>query len=186
MIFSTKWYLNDSICELVPKKHGDDRGYLSETFKVNFLESINITDKFVQDNHSLSKEKFTFRGLHFQKPPFDQAKLVRVLKGKILDIFLDLRTSSPTYLQHHMIEISEKKFNQVYIPSGFAHGFLTLEDNCEIFYKTSNYYSFDHDVSLAYFDKQLNINLPCSNNEMTMSDKDINALMLEEIGEVFK
>ena len=186
MAFKTKWYLNNSICELVPIKHGDSRGFLSETFKLSYLRELNILDQFVQDNHSLSQEKFTFRGMHFQKPPFDQAKLVRVLKGKILDIFIDLRQNSPTYLQHGMIEISEEKFNQVYIPSGFAHGFLTLEENCEIFYKTSNYYSFEHDVSLAYFDKKLKIDLPCSLNEMTMSNKDINASMLEEIGEVFK
>ena len=186
MAFTTKWHLNNSVCELVPKKHGDDRGFLSETFKIDYLEKIGIENKFVQDNHSLSREKFTFRGLRFQKPPFAQAKLVRVLKGKILYIFVDLRASSPTYLQHRMIEISESKFNQIFIPSGFAHGFLTLENNCEIFYKTSNYYNYDHDVSLAYFDKKLKINLPCSQEEMTMSKKDVDALTLDEIGDIFK
>ena len=92
-----------------PKVFDDERGFFLESYNQNIFEDAGISLEFVQDNHSLSKEKFTFRGLHFQKPPFDQAKLVRVLKGKILDIFLDLRTSSPTYLEHHMIEISEKK-----------------------------------------------------------------------------
>ncbi len=185
MTFSTEWFLNGSICEMTPIKHGDDRGFLSETFRIKSLEELGIYDVFVQDNHSFSRDKFTFRGLHFQKPPYNQAKLVRVLKGKILDIFLDLRSNSPTYLQHHMLEISEKKFNQVYIPSGFAHGFLTLEENCEIFYKTSNYYSLEHDVSLAYFDKSLNIELPCSADQMTLSSKDENGMYFHEIGEIF-
>ena len=185
MTFSTKWLLNNSVCEMIPPKHGDSRGFLSETFKIKNLEELGIIDQFVQDNHSFSKEKFTFRGLHFQKPPFNQAKLVRVLRGKILDIFLDLRQSSPTYLHHGMLEISEDKFNQLYIPSGFAHGFLTLEENCEIFYKTSNYYSYEHDISLAYFDKSLDINLPCSQDELTLSEKDKNAIMLSELGEIF-
>ncbi len=185
MAISTQWFLEGSICEMTPQKHGDERGFLSETFTIKSLEKLKIFDTFVQDNHSHSKEKYTFRGLHFQRPPFNQAKLVRVLKGSILDIFLDLRKNSPTYLQHHMIEISEKKFNQVYIPSGFAHGFLTLEEDCEIFYKTSNYYSHEHDMSLAYFDESLNISLPCTLAEMTLSEKDKNGMKLEELGEIF-
>jgi dTDP-4-dehydrorhamnose 3,5-epimerase len=185
MTISTQWFLEGSVCEMTPQKHGDDRGFLSETFTVQSLEELKIFDTFVQDNHSYSKEKYTFRGLHFQRPPFNQAKLVRVLKGSILDIFLDLRKNSPTYLQHHMIEISEKKFNQVYIPSGFAHGFLTLEEDCEIFYKTSNYYSQEHDVSLAYFDESLNILLPCSVAEMTLSQKDKNGIKLDKLEEIF-
>ncbi|MDA9786391.1 dTDP-4-dehydrorhamnose 3,5-epimerase [Gammaproteobacteria bacterium] len=186
MAFSHSWHLQNSICEIFPEKHGDHRGFLSETFKVNSLKELGINDTFLQDNHSLSVDKYTFRGLHFQRPPHDQAKLVRVLKGKILDIFLDLRPSSPSYLHHHMIEISDQKFNQIFIPSGFAHGFLTLEKNCEIFYKTSNYYNQSHDVSLAYFDPTLNITLPCSIEEMTISDKDREALMLKDLGDIFK
>ena len=185
MTLSTQWFLEGSVCEMTPQKHGDERGFLSETFKIKSLEELKIFDDFVQDNHSYSKEKYTFRGLHFQRPPFNQAKLVRVLKGAILDIFLDLRKNSSTYLHHQMIEISEKKFNQVYIPSGFAHGFLTLEEDCEIFYKTSNYYSFEHDVSLAYFDQSLKISLPCDLEQMTISEKDKNGMKLNKLGDIF-
>ena len=123
--------LNDCVI-IDPIVFGDERGFFLETFHVSrYADLAGISAPFLQDNHSLSVDKYTFRGLHFQRPPHDQAKLVRVLKGKILDIFLDLRPSSPSYLHHHMIEISDQKFNQIFIPSGFAHGFLTLEKNCE-------------------------------------------------------
>ena len=167
-----------------PKVFSDSRGFFYEPYnKLKFDEYFGKTN-FVQDNESKSV-RGVLRGFHFQKPPFDQAKLVRCIEGKVLDFALDLRKNSPTYLQHHMIEISEKKFNQVYIPSGFAHGFLTLEEDCEIFYKTSNYYSQEHDVSLAYFDESLNIFLPCSAAEMTLSQKDKNGIKLDKLEEIF-
>ena len=146
--FQSKWYLNNSVCELFPVKIQDDRGYFSEVFQKKELKNLGIEDTFIQDNQSLSEYKYTFRGLHFQKPPFAQAKLVRVISGSIIDIAVDLRKNSPTYLDHVSVELSDKKFNQLYIPIGFAHGFLTLEKNCEILYKVSSPYDHKSDVSL--------------------------------------
>jgi dTDP-4-dehydrorhamnose 3,5-epimerase len=142
MKFSTNWYLGNSVCELIPNKIEDKRGFFSEVYKQSSFHEIGIKDQFIQENHSYSKNLYTFRGLHFQKPPFEQAKLVRVLKGSIIDIAVDLRVNSDTYLQHRLFQLSDKNFKQAYIPVGFAHGFLTLEENCEISYKVSNFY--DH------------------------------------------
>ena len=100
---------------------------------------------FVQDNHSLSANRSTLRGLHFQAPPFGQDKLVRVLKGAILDVAVDLRSGSPTYGEHVIEEVSAEEWNQILVPCGFAHGFITTEENTEVAYKVSNYYSASHD-----------------------------------------
>ena len=185
MRFSTKWYLNNSVCELLPLKHEDLRGFVSETYQKDALAELGISVDFIQENHSFSKKKNTFRGLHFQKPPYEQAKLVRVLQGSILDIVVDLRTHSPTYLQHEFITLSANNFKQVFIPSGFAHGFLTLEDNCEITYKISNYYNQNSDVSISIFDKDLGIKLPCKESDIVFSKKDENGKTLKSIGEIF-
>ena len=183
--FLTKWYLGNSVCSLVPIKHEDERGFMSEVYEKNTLKELGIIENFIQENQSFTKEKFTFRGLHFQKPPYDQAKLIRVLQGSILDIFVDLRANSPTYLKHEAITLSAKNFKQVYIPSGFAHGFLTLEKNCEIIYKISNYYDHPSDASISVFDPALEISLPCKKDEVVMSEKDRNAKNWESIGEIF-
>jgi dTDP-4-dehydrorhamnose 3,5-epimerase len=183
--FQTKWYLGNSVCSLVPIKHEDGRGFMSEIYQKKTLEELGINENFVQENQSFTKEKFTFRGLHFQKPPFEQAKLIRVLQGSILDFIVDLRASSPTYLQYEAITLSAKNFKQVYIPSGFAHGFLTLEENCEITYKISNYYDQPSDASISIFDPALRISLPCEREEVEMSEKDLNAKNWESMGEIF-
>ena len=120
-----------------------------------------------------------------QKPPFEQAKLVRVLKGSILDIALDLRQESATYLQHKKFTLTENNFKQLFIPAGFAHGFLTLEDNCEISYKVTNPYNHPSDVSLSVFDKKLGITLPCSKEDIALSKKDDDALELDALGKIF-
>jgi len=185
MNFKHTWYLNNSVCELITQKHGDDRGFMSETYKKNCFEELGIKDEFVQENHSFSQNKYTFRGLHFQKPPFEQAKLVRVLKGSILDLAVDLRSDSPTYLQHVAIELSALNFKQVFIPCGFAHGFLTLEDDCEITYKISNYYNASSDVSVSIFDKDIGITLPCKRDEITFSSKDAAGQSWSSVGEIF-
>jgi len=185
MNFQHTWHLNHSVCELTPYKHEDNRGFFSETYKKNLFEEIGISETFVQENLSFSKNKYTFRGLHFQKPPYHQAKLVRVLKGSVLDIALDLRPSSPSYLQHCAIELSALNFKQLFIPSGFAHGFLTLEDNCEISYKISNYYHAPSDVTVSVFDKDFEISLPCKKNQITFSSKDASAPSWRSIGEIF-
>tara|TARA_Y100001970_G_scaffold120839_2_gene149907 strand:+ start:13621 stop:14178 length:558 start_codon:yes stop_codon:yes gene_type:complete len=185
MNFQHTWHLNHSVCEIVPLKYEDNRGFFSETYKKNIFEEIGITEKFVQENLSFSRNKYTFRGLHFQRPPFEQAKLVRVLKGSILDIAVDLRSSSPTYLQHVSLELSALNFKQLFIPAGFAHGFLTLEENCEIAYKISNYYNEPSDTTVSVFDKDIEIRLPCEKNQITFSSKDADAQSWKSIGEIF-
>lgn len=154
-----------------PVKHEDERGYFSETFhKSNIPQFKNL--EFVQDNQNFSKEKYTFRGLHFQTSPFAQDKLLRVLKGTILDIVLDLRKDSKTYGKYEMHEITEKSFKQVFIPKNIAHGFLTITDNTEVFYKVTNYYSKEHEFGINVFDKDLNIQLPIDKDKIILSTKD--------------
>ena len=185
MKLSTKWFLDNSVCELTPNKLEDKRGFFAEVYQKNSFEEIGIKDDFIQENHSFSKNKYTFRGLHFQKPPFEQAKLVRVLQGSIIDIAVDLRLNSPTYLKHRLISLSAENFKQVYVPVGFAHGFLTLEENCEISYKVSNPYDQVSDVSVSIFDEDLGIDLPCTKDQMTLSDKDRDGEYIKSLGDIF-
>ena len=185
MKFSTNWHFNNEVCELLPLKIEDLRGFFSEVYQKDNFEDLGINENFIQENHSFTKKKYTFRGLHFQKPPFEQAKLVRVLRGSILDIALDLRRHSSSYREHKLFMLSADNFRQLYIPPGFAHGFLTLEDNCEISYKVSNPYDHASDVSLSIFDEKLGIELPCSKDMISLSEKDKNGIKLDDIGEVF-
>src|SRR6516164_11838335 len=126
---------------IVPKQHVDDRGWFSEIFHQERLREIGITCRFVQDNQSSSKQAGTLRGLHFQLPPAAQAKLVTVVKARILDVAVDIRRGSPTFGKYVSTELSSESGHQVYIPIGFAHGFLTLEDDVVVMYKTSAYYA---------------------------------------------
>ena len=139
------------------KKHGDARGFFSETYTYRAFAAAGIADTFVQDNHALSGMPGTVRGLHFQTPPFAQAKLVRVTRGAILDVAVDIRVGSPTYGKHVAITISADAWNQIYIPIGFAHGLVTLEPDTEVLYKVSNYYSPEHDKGLLWNDPVLGI-----------------------------
>ncbi|HCK03471.1 MAG TPA: dTDP-4-dehydrorhamnose 3,5-epimerase [Methylophilaceae bacterium] len=185
MKFTTEWYFGNDVCEITPLKIEDQRGFFSEVYQKTDFKQLGILDNFIQENHSYTKDKYTFRGLHFQKPPFEQAKLVRVLKGSILDIALDLRKESLTYLQHKQFTLTANNFKQLYIPVGFAHGFLTLEDHCEISYKVSNPYNHPSDVSLSVFDEKLGITLPCSKEDIALSKKDNDALELNSLGKIF-
>src|SRR5262245_25621330 len=126
---------------LIPKRYVDNRGWFSETFHERRLGEAGVTCRFVQDNQSSSKQTGTLRGLHFQLPPAAQAKLVSVLRGRILDVAVDVRQHSPTYGKHVATELSAQSGHQLYIPVGFAHGFLTLEDDVVIMYKVSDYYA---------------------------------------------
>lgn len=155
-----------------PRKLGDHRGFFSETYNKQALAKAGVQLDFVQDNHSLSVEKGVIRGLHFQTPPFAQDKLVRVVRGAILDVALDLRKGSPTFGRHVSAVISAAEWNQILVPIGFAHGFCTLEPNTEVIYKVTNYYSPEHDRGLLWNDPQLGIKWPIDATAAVLSDKD--------------
>ena len=157
---------------LRPKKFGDHRGFFSETYNKRSLQAAGIELDFVQDNHSLSVERGVLRGLHFQIAPFAQDKLVRVVRGRILDVAVDLRRGSRTFGKHVTAEISAAEWNQILVPIGFAHGLLTLEPNTEVLYKVTNYYSPEHDKGLLWNDPALGIAWPIAASEVILSDKD--------------
>lgn len=154
---------------ITPKVHYDERGYFMESYSEKKLEQI-IPVRFVQDNESLS-QKNVLRGLHFQKPPYSQAKLVRVITGSLLDIAVDLRKSSTTYGQHFKHVLSGKNKKQLYIPEGFAHGFLCLEDNTILNYKCSNYYHADSEGSLVWNDPDMAIDWGIENPILAIKDR---------------
>ena len=165
----------EGLIEIIPKKFEDERGYFFESYNQNDFKKIGIIDDFIQDNQSFSKSG-VIRGLHLQKPPFEQAKLVRVLIGKVLDVVIDIRKDSNTYGQHLIIELSSEKNNMFYIPKGFAHGFVTLEDS--IFsYKCSDVYNKESEVSINPLDKDLNINWNIDNP--IISEKDLNGILFK-------
>ncbi len=168
-----------------PKKIGDKRGFFSETYNKQVLFAAGIDKEFVQDNHSLSVEKGVVRGLHFQIPPFAQDKLVRVTRGSILDVAVDIRQGSPTFGQHVATELSAENWNQFWIPAGFAHAFCTLEPDTEVLYKVTNYYSADCDAGLAWDDPALDINWPVSAAKAVLSKKDCEHPRLAELPKYF-
>jgi dTDP-4-dehydrorhamnose 3,5-epimerase len=157
---------------ITPKVHRDERGYFLESFNNKHLPY-----SFVQDNQSFSY-KNTIRGLHYQVVN-PQAKLVRVVSGTILDVAVDLRVSSPTFRQHVAVKLSADNFKQLYIPEGFAHGFLVLSEYAEVLYKTTEYWHKEHDRSINYNDPDLNIDWLGVTSPI-ISDKDINAPMLRD------
>jgi len=168
-----------------PKKFGDHRGFFSETYSKKAFEAAGLHYDFVQDNQSLSAEVGTVRGLHFQLPPFAQDKLVRVVRGAILDVAVDIRKDSPTYGRHVSAVISAAEWNQILVPIGFAHGFCTLEPNTEVVYKVTNFYSAAHDRGLLWNDPDLGIEWPVAADKALLSDKDLKHPRLAELGECF-
>ena len=166
-----------------PAVFTDERGYFLESFNESRFRvdsGLNIT--FIQDNESMSA-KGVLRGLHFQVPPKSQAKLIRVVQGAVLDVVVDLRRTQPTFGQHFKMLLSSENKTQLFIPEGFAHGFLALEENTIFAYKCSNYYSKDHDRSLLWNDPSLNIDWEQENP--LVSEKDAKALYLDHYKEVF-
>ncbi len=157
---------------LTPDRYGDARGFLSETYNAQALAEAGIETDFVQDNHSLSAAKGTVRGLHFQIPPFAQAKLVRVIAGAIFDVAVDLRRGSPSYGRHVSREISAAAWNQILVPVGFAHGFCTLAPDTQVLYKVSAYYAPAHDRGLLWNDPALGIDWPVAERAAMLSDRD--------------
>ena len=157
---------------LSPKIHCDRRGFLSETYNRRAIAEAGIDIEFVQDNHAMSAQKGTVRGLHFQIPPFAQDKIVRVVRGAIFDVAVDIRVESPTYGQHVTSVISADVWNQIFMPIGFAHGLITLEPNTEVIYKVSSHYSPEHERGLLWNDPALGIDWPVSEAEAIVSEKD--------------
>jgi len=155
-----------------PEAHGDSRGYFIETFRQDkFEEAIGYRVDFIQDNESKST-KGVLRGLHFQRPPFPQSKLVRVIQGEVLDVAVDIRHGSPTYGQVVSVVLNDKIKQQLFIPRGFAHGFVVLSETAIFAYKVDNYYSPECDRGLAFNDAQLNIDWCLSGNLLELSGKD--------------
>jgi dTDP-4-dehydrorhamnose 3,5-epimerase len=150
----------------------DARGYFMETYNRQAFADAGISEDFVQDNVSLSAEAGTVRGLHFQTHPFAQAKLVRVMRGRVLDVAVDLRRSSATYGQNVAVELTAENRLQLLVPVGFAHGFCTLEPNTEVAYKVTAHYSAAHDHGVAWNDPALGIDWPVNADRAILSDKD--------------
>jgi len=170
---------------IAPKKFTDERGFFSETYKKKELAEAGFNKVFVQDNHSLSTQKGVIRGLHFQTPPHAQDKLVRVVRGSILDVAVDIRKGSPTFGRHVAVELSAKNWRQLFVPVGFAHGFCTLEPNTEVVYKVSSYYSPECDKGLASNDPELGIDWPVTSSMVILSEKDKVHPKLSELPDYF-
>jgi len=157
---------------IAPKRHVDPRGWFSETFHEQRLLDLGIPCRFVQENQSSSRSACTLRGLHFQLPPHDQAKLIMALRGRILDVAVDVRRGSPTYGQHVSVELSAECGRQFYIPIGFAHGFLTLTDDVLVMYKASDYYAPAHDSGIRWDDPDIAIPWPMNASDLIISERD--------------
>jgi dTDP-4-dehydrorhamnose 3,5-epimerase len=170
---------------LSPERFGDHRGFFSETYNRRALAEAGLELDFVQDNDSVSAERGTVRGLHFQIPPFAQHKLVRVVRGAILDVAVDLRRGSPTRGRHVAVQISAEEWNQVFVPAGFAHGFCTLKPDTHIVYKVTSHYSPQHDKGLLWSDPALGIQWPVSAAEAVLSQRDTQWPRLAELPDYF-
>ena len=163
-----------------PKVHGDTRGYFVETFRHDKLEDfLGFKINFVQDNESKSS-KGVFRGLHYQLHPAAQTKLVRVIQGAVLDVAVDIREGSPTFGQYVAVELTAENKKQLFVPRGFAHGFVVLEDDTVFAYKVDNYYSPEDDRGMAFDDPTLNINWKFNNNELNLSEKDTKQPLMKD------
>lgn len=156
-----------------PQVHFDERGYFMESYRQDLLEKkLGYQVNFIQDNESKSNQLGVLRGLHYQIAPFTQSKLVRVVKGRVLDIALDIRRDSRTFGKHVSVELSEKNKRQVFIPNGFAHGFVVLSQDAIFSYKVDRYYSKKHEKGVAFNDKDINIDWQISKEDMILSDAD--------------
>lgn len=169
--------INDLLV-IEPSIFGDQRGWFSESYNQDVFKKNGLDIVFVQDNHSFSAQKGVLRGLHFQNNPNAQTKLVRCTKGSIWDVAVDLRKSSSTYLKWFGIELSAENHLMLLVPQGFAHGFVTLEDNCEVQYKVDKTYDKLLDRSIKYDDPQIGINWPVV--KVLLSEKDLNAKLLKD------
>lgn len=161
----------EGLIVIEPKVYRDSRGYFFESFSQREFNSKVSETQFVQDNESYS-EYGVLRGLHFQRAPFSQAKLVRVVKGRVLDVAVDIRPESPTYGKHQSVELSDDNKLQMFIPHGFAHGFIVLSDEAILQYKCDNYYSPEHEGAIIWNDRDLNVDWLLPESDIILSEKD--------------
>lgn len=157
---------------IIPRRFSDPRGFFTETWNRKAFVEAGIDVNFVQDNHSYSRARGTIRGLHFQRSPSEQAKLVRVVRGSVFDVAVDIRADSPTYRKHVRMILTAERGEQLFIPVGFAHGFCTLEPDTEVVYKVSDYYSPKDDAGIIWDDPTLKIDWPLDGRNPILSDKD--------------
>jgi len=182
-------FIRQKIPEIVlikPALHGDDRGFFMETFRQDlFIKAIGYKVNFVQDNESKSA-KGVLRGLHYQLPPWSQAKLIRVIEGRILDVVVDIRRSSSTFGQKVVVELTSESKQQLFIPRGFAHGFVVLSDSAIFAYKVDNYYAPECERGIAFDDAELRIDWQLPLEELLLSDKDKKHPNLSDAVDIFK
>lgn len=173
-----------SVLKIEPKRHGDHRGFFAETYSRQRYADLGIDAEFVQDNHSLSVSQNTLRGLHFQRPPHAQAKLVRCGQGAIFDVAVDIRKGSPTFGQWVGYELTAENGFQLFVPVGFAHGFVTLRPNSEIIYKCTDYYAPETESAVLWNDRDIAITWPI-NGDPILSEKDKNAQSFMDLDSPF-
>ena len=171
----------DGVIVLEPTVFGDNRGWFFESYNEETYKKLGIDVRFVQDNHSYSAQKGTVRGLHFQKDPMSQAKLVRCTRGTIKDVIVDLRKDSPTYKKWIAVVLSEENKKQVFIPHGFGHGFVTLTDDCELQYKVDRYYSKECDRSVRWCDAEIGVDWGVADPILSEKDKNAPPLTLSDV-----
>ena len=157
---------------ITPARRGDSRGFFSETYSRKALEQAGFTRAFVQDNHSLSGQRGILRGLHFQRPPFMQDKLVRVTHGAVFDVAVDIRRDSPSFGQWVGVELSADNWRQVLVPAGFAHGFVTLTETAEVLYKVTDYYAPEAEAGLKWDDPEVGVEWPIAPGEVITNARD--------------
>lgn len=170
---------------ITPRRFGDHRGFFSEVYNARTFADAGIDIEFVQDNHAFSREAGTLRGLHFQKPPHAQAKLVRVTRGRIYDVAVDIRRESATYGHHVGVELSAGNWSQLLVPAGFAHGYCTLEPDTEVLYKVDAYYAPEHDAGILWSDPALAISWPVAADKAQLSDKDLRLPLFKDVAPAF-
>lgn len=168
-----------------PRRFEDDRGWFSETFNAGLLADALAGVSFVQDNQAFTQKRGVLRGMHFQKPPMAQDKLVRVLRGAILDVAVDIRRGAPTYGQWVSAVLSAENGAQIFVPKGFAHGYLTLEPDTEVLYKVSAFYSRDHESGISWNDPAIGVNWGIPDSDVLMKGRDREFPRLADLGPVF-
>jgi dTDP-4-dehydrorhamnose 3,5-epimerase len=170
-----------AILRICPRRFVDRRGYFMETYRAADFHDLGISCNFVQDNHSCSASAGTIRGLHFQRPPKAQAKLIRVVRGAVFDVAVDLRQGSPTFGRWCGTRITAEGGEMLFIPAGFAHGFCTLVPDTHVSYKVDEYYSVEHDAGIRWNDPQISVDWPVGVGDVVVSDKDANLPLLTSI-----